>query len=405
MKPAWIIAVIALAWAGGSAASEVKVSRYGVTKDGVVVRAYTLVNDAGASAVILDHGARIAAINVPDRDGKLANTVMAFKDMAGWESLDHANAIIGRVANRVTRGFTLDGVRYDLKAPPNGVVMHGAPDVWTARMWTVDPVRRSDGAKITLHLDSPAMDQGYPGGVKVTATYRWTNDNALRLDMEAVTDAPTPVNLTNHVYFNLTGNSTTPVWDHEMQVLTDRKSVTTPQTGPTGEIMKIAGTPYDFQRPTPIKERLTMALGPEYANPQTSPPTPPGMLRRFDESYVLADGPYRLDRVAARLHDKVSGRIMELRTTEPTVHVFTPNVVPFSPTGGPAPPGVFLTDVGKPFTRTPAIALETQHLPDSVNHPEFPSTILRPGEVKRTTTVFQFLTDKSPPASSNQGRN
>ena len=392
---AWLVAALGLAWSGAAAAAEVRVSRYGVTHDGKVVRAYTLVNDSGATAVILDHGARIAAINVPDREGKLANTVMAFQDMKGWESVDHANAIIGRVANRVTRGFTLDGVRYDLKAPPNGVVMHGAPDVWTNRMWKADPVRRGEGAKVTMHLDSPAMDQGYPGAVKVTATYRWTNDNALRLDMEAATDAPTPVNLTNHVYFNHNRNSTVPVWDHEMQVLTDRKSVTAPGVGPTGEIMNIAGTPYDFRQPTPIKERLALALGPEYANPATSPPTPQGMLRRFDESYVLADGPYRLDRVAMRLRDKVSGRVLEVRTTEPTVHIFTPNVVPFSPTGGPPPQGTFLTDVGKPFTRTPAIALETQHLPDSVNHPEFPSTILRPGQVFRTTTVFQFSAERN----------
>lgn len=374
---------VAIGWCNWAAAAEVKVAPYGVSKDGHKVTAYTLVNDSGASATILDHGARVAAIRVPDRNGKLGNTVMSFADMRGWESLGYYNTIVGRVANVILNGFTLDGVRYPLKPGPNGVTMHSATGYtgYGERMWAVEPIRRSDGAAVTLTLDSPDGDQGFPGHVKVRVTYRFTNDNALRLDFSATTDKATPINLTNHLYFNLNGNSTTPVYDHDLQVMSDRIAPLNPATG--GEIGPVAGAPYDFTKPTPLRERLGLALGPEYATPGRSLPVPPTMLRIFNLPF-FADN--RLDRVAARLHDPASGRVLEVRTTEPSVHVFTPLSVP----------GDHLSDVGKPFTRAPSIALETQHLPDSPNRPEFPSVILRPGQTFRSTTIFAFKTDANP---------
>ena len=377
---AWLLAAAATAWATAAAAADVKVAPYGVTKDGKAVTAYTLVNDRGTSATIIDHGARIIAVRVPDRRGRITNTVMAFKDMAGWESMDHANAILGRVSNRITRGFSLDGVRYELQPNAAGVTMHSAPNVWSNRLWAVQPIRPAEGAAVTLTLDSPDMDQGYPGRVQVKATYRWTNDNSLRLDMEAVTDKPTVINLTNHVYFNLNGNGTVPVYNHELQVMSDQMAVLDPVVGATGEIRPVAGTPVDFTKPTIIAERLGLARGPEYADPATAPPAPPGTIRTFNLPYFAQNG---LDRGAARLRDPESGRVLEVRTTEPSVHVYTPPLVR----------GDFLTDTGKPFARVPAIALETQHLPDSPNRPEFPSVVLRPGQTFRSTTVFTFRTD------------
>lgn len=380
---AWLATTLTLVWCAAAAAAEVKVAAYGLTRDGRPVKAYTLTNDTGASATILDYGAAIAAIRVPDRNGKLGNTVMSFADLAAWETFGHANSIVGRVANRITRGFTLDGVYYPLTQNAQGVTSHGGPNTYTTRVWSVESIRIDRGPAITLALDSPDGDQGFPGHVKIRATYRFSNDNALRLEMVATTSKATPINLTNHIYFNLNGNSTTPVYDHSLQIMTDRTAVMEPGTSPTGEIVPVAGTPFDFTKPTVIKERLALALGPAFAHPATAPPVPPGMVRSFSRPFVLRDGDNRLDRVSARLHDPASGRIMELMTSETTVHLYTPALVR----------GDLLSDVGRPFTRVPAIALETQHLPDSPNRPEFPSIILRPGQVYRSTTIFAFRTD------------
>ena len=380
--------VLALA-AGSTAgiAAEVTVAPYGITKDGRAVSAYTLVNDRGASATVLDYGGAVTAIRVPDRDGRIGNTVMSFADLAGWEALGHANAIIGRFANRITNGFTLDGVRYPLQQDARGVTMHGGAPSYATRVWNVAPIRKRDGAAVTLSLDSPDGDQGFPGHVHVTATYRFTNDNALRLDFAATTDKPTVINLTNHIYFNLNGNSTTSVAGQDMQVMTDQAAVLEPGSPPTGAIRSVIGTPIDFTRPTVLGERLAIAQGPQFDSADTAPPIPAGMLRSFNVPFLLHAGDNRLDRVAARLHDPISGRILEVRTTEISVHVFTPATVRAG----------LLSDAGKPFTRVPSIAFETQHLPDSPNRPEFPSTVLRPGKTFRSTTMFAFSIETAAP--------
>jgi aldose 1-epimerase len=365
-------------------AATVKAAPYGTTKDGRIVTAYTLTNDKGASATILDYGGTVAAIRVPDRDGKLGNVVMSFADMSGWESIAWANSLVGRVANRITNGFTLEGVRYPLQQTgPQGMTMHSGPQYYGTRIWTVAPIKPRDGASIKLSLFSPDGDQGFPGTVRVNATYRLTNDNALRLDLSATTDKATPINLTNHLYFNLSGNSTVPVYDHDLQVMTDRVANADVGGETKGPFALVAGTPYDFTKPTPLKERLALALGPEFGNPATSPPLPAGMARNFNIAFWLRGGDNRLDRVAVRLHDPLSGRVLEVRTTEISPHVYTQPLIR----------GDYLSDAGKPFTRVPAIAIETQHLPDSPNRPDFPSVVLRPGQMFRSTTIFSFTTD------------
>ena len=242
------------------------------------------------------------------------------------------------------------------------------------------PVRRADGAALTLMLDSPDGDQGFPGHMKLTAVYRFGNDNALRMDISATTDKPTIVNFTNHIYFNLNGNGTTPASDQEMQVMTDRAAQ---MDATKGAAESVIGTPFDFTRPTVISKRLGLALGPDYDTADKAPPLPAGMARSFNEPYWLHEGDNRLDRVAARLHDPISGRVLEMRTTEISVHVFTP----------PTVRGGFLSESGKPFTRVPGIAFEMQHLPDSANRPDFPSTELRPGQTFHSTTIWAFSTD------------
>jgi aldose 1-epimerase len=365
-------------------AATVKIAPYGVTQAGEKVTAFTLINDRGASATVLDYGGTIAAIRVPDRQGQFANVVMSFADMTGWETPGHwTNADIGRYSNIIRNGFTLDGVHYPLAADARGVTMHSGPATYARRMWIADPIHPKDGASLTLTMDSPDGDQGFPGHATIKVTYQLNNKDELRLDFVATTDKPTVINLTNHLYLNLDGNSTIPVYDHDLQVMTDQAAVQESGKGPTGVIQSVVGTPFDFTKPTVIKERLAISLGPQYDNAITAPPIPSGMARSFNEPFVLHDGDNRLDRIAARLHDPVSGRVLELRTTELTVHVFTPAAIEAG----------LLSDAGKPFTRVPSIALETQHLPDSPNHPEFPSTVLRPGQTFRSTTIFAFTTD------------
>ncbi len=377
------LAVLSTCALSCATAAEVKVAPYGATSSGVPVHAYTLINDKGASATILDFGGTIAAINVPDRNGKLGNVVMAFADIGAWEKLGHANAIIGRVANRIANGFTLDGVHYALPTNAQGVTMHGGPPAYTTRVWTVAPINKKDGASVTLTLDSPDGDQGFPGHVQVKAVYSFGNDNALRMDLTATTDKPTVINLTNHIYFNLNGNSTIPVWDHILQVAADRYMYSEPGKGPTGEIRAVAGTPDDFTRPTRIGDRLALSLDPAFGNAATAPPVPAGMLRSFNEALVLNEDVRDLKKVAARLVDPQSGRVLEMRSNELSIQVFTPATVRDG----------LLSDVGKPFTRVPSIALEAEHLPDSPNFPQFPSVVLRPGETFKSTTIYGFTTD------------
>lgn len=372
-----------LAWGAASAAvaAEVKVAPYGVTKDGRAVRAFTLINDKGASATILDYGGAIAAIRVPDRKGQLGNVVMSYADLAGWETVGHANSIIGRYANRIRKGFTLDGAAYPLQQNAQGITLHGGPPSYATRIWTAEPIRRRDGAAVTLTLDSPDGDQGFPGHARIRVTYRLTNDNALRLDFAATTDKATVLNLTNHVYFNLNGNGTTPVYAHRLTLEADRIAVKDGQGMPTGELKATAGAALDLAGPTPLDRLAAAAADPAFAAPRTDgAPPPAGQMRSLDHSYVFRPGSNRLDRVAARLEDDASGRVMELRTTETSIQVF----IPAGSRAG------LLSDAGKPFTPGPAIALETQHLPDSPNQPAFPSTVLRPGQVFRSTTIFTF---------------
>ena len=375
----WLAAAAVIAAAPAAESAEVKVAPYGVTKAGAPVKAYTLINDRGASATVLDYGGTVTSILVPDRNGKLGNVVMSFNDLAAWETVGHANAITGRYANIIINGFDLDGAHYPLHPAANGVTMHGGVDQYSRRVWGVRPVRKADGASVTMTLDSPDGDQGFPGRLKLAVKYSFTNDNALRLDFTATTDKATVLNLTNHIYFNLNGNSTTSVYDQILQVMTDQMASRTPgvKTEP------VAGGPYDFTKPTRIGEHIVYSLGPQYDDPEKAPPMPPGMTRGFNAPYLLHDGDNRLDRVGARLSDPVSGRILEVRTTEISVHTFA---------AGPRRDNL-LSDVGKPFVRGQSIAFETQHLPDSPNRPEFPTTVLRPGQTFHSTTIFAFKTD------------
>jgi aldose 1-epimerase len=370
-------------WSPSALAGDVRAAAYGTTQDGRAVTAYTLVNDTGASATILDYGGTIAEIRVPDRTGTMGNVVMSFSDLAGWEAVGHANANIGRYANRIHNGFTLDAVHYPLQQNASGITLHGGPPPYSTRIWTAAAVEPGDGAALTLSLTSPAGDQGFPGNLTITATYSLGNDNALRLDFIATTDQPTVINVTNHIYFNLNGNSTSSVYGQQLTLAADRIAGKDSIGMLTGELWPVAGTALDAATAVPVIRLVASAADPAFAAPRTSANAPtPGQLRNFDHSFVFPDGWTGLDQVAARLEDHDSGRVLDLRTTEPSIQVYAP--------GGRT--GV--SDAGRPFRFGPALALETQHLPDSPNQPHFPSTELRPGEVFRSTTIWDFGTQR-----------
>jgi len=262
-----------------------------------------------------------------------------------------------------------------------GITLHGGSPPYSTRIWTVSPPTLEDGASITLTLDSPDGDQGFPGNLTITATYRLSDDNALRLDLRATTDRPTVINLTNHIYFNLNGNSTTPVAGHGLQVASERVAFRDSSNVPTGALATVEGTPLDLRHARPLGQLIEASSDPHFTVPEvtgsgTSRP------RTFDYAYILDHAPDGAERPVARLEDDISGRVMELTTSEPSLQVFiTDN----------SRPGL-LSDVGQPLSPFPAVALEAQHLPDSPNQASFPTTVLRPGENYRSTTVWAFRT-------------
>lgn len=378
---ATLFAVALLGLASAAEAHEVTSASYGTTRDGKAVTAYTLRNDAGASATILDFGGTIVDLRVPDRHGTLGNVVLSFADLDAWETVGNANAIVGRFANRIRGGFDLDGTHYPLQQNAAGITLHGGAPPYSTRIWTVTPPVPGNDPTLTLSLASPHGDQGFPGTLLIVATYRLSNDNALTLDLEATTDQPTVINLTNHIYFNLNGNSTTPVSGHRLQIQADRAAFRDAANVPTGALVPVSKTPFDLTSPRPLAQLIDAASDPRFAAPI---PLPDGVgrPRTFDYAYVLKDTTNALGPVAARLEDDLSGRVMELRTSEPALQVFiTDN----------ARPGL-LSDTGQPLVSWPAVALETQHLPDSPNQPGFPTTVLRPGDTYRSTTTWTFST-------------
>ena len=332
---------------------------YGAKRDGAAVHAFTLSNARGMTATVLDMGGTITAIHLQPQSPSM---VLGLKDVAAYEMSGWWNCLIGRYANRIRGGFTLDGQHYPLAQNEHGVTLHGGRgQSWGTRI--LDVVSADDTA-LRLHLVSPDGDQGFPGNLTVTVTYTLTPDNELRLDYQAVTDAPTPVNLTNHTYFNLAGHGA--VTDQLLQLNAGHFTPTDDRQIPTGDILAVGGTAFDFREPTAIGARV------DSAEPQMA------LARGYDHNMVLTKAA-TLD-WAARMQDPQSGRRMELLTTEPGMQVYSTNNVN----------GSQVNAHGQVIKPREALALETQHFPDSPNKAVFPATILRPGETFRSTTVMRF---------------
>jgi len=337
---------------------------YGNKKDGTAVHAYNLGGTPGLCATVLDMGGTITAIEVPTKDGGRRNVVLALSDITAFEASGWWNCLIGRYANRLRNGFTLDGRHYDLPKDANGVTLHGTrPLSWGTRLWTVT---EASGTALTLRLVSPDGDQGFPGALTVQVTYSVIDGNALRLDYTASADAPTVINLTNHLYFNLAGQG--PVTSQLLQLYADHITPTDAQQIPTGEIAPIAATAFDFRTPTAIGARV------DSNEPQMQ------LARGYDHNFVLnKSAPGALD-LAAQMRDPDSGITLEVLTTEPGMQVYSTNNVK----------GEQRNAAGTVIQPRDGLALETQHFPDSPNRPAFPSTVLRPGETFRSTTLFRF---------------
>lgn len=338
---------------------------YGSRKDGAAVHAFTLGGDAGLEATILDMGGTITAIRVTGRDGRRRNVVLGLKDLAAYEASGWWNCLIGRYANRLRNGVTIDGRHYPLSPDAGGVTLHGGRGAsWGARLWEV--VEQSE-TLLRLRLASPDGDQGFPGTVTAEVAYSVT-PHALRLDYAAASDAPTVINLTNHLYFNLAGAG--PVLAQELALNADAMTQTDAQQIPTGQIAPVAGTPFDFRASVPIGARV------DSSDPQMA------LAHGLDHNFVLNKStPGALD-WAARLRDPASGLGLEVLTTEPGIQVYSTNNVK---------PGQF-NAAGVEIQKRDGLALETQHFPDSPNQPAFPSTRLMPGETFRSTTIFRFTT-------------
>ncbi len=339
---------------------------YGRTADGAAVGEYTLTNGA-LEARILSFGGVIASLLAPDRAGERANVVLGLRDVADLESRSpYFGALIGRYGNRIRGGtFTLDGQAHQLPVNNGPNSLHGGTRGFDKRVWSARPL---SGASLELHRVSPDGEEGYPGTLDVTVTYTLTEQAELRIEYRATTDRATPVNLTNHSYFNLAGEGSGDVLGHQLQLNASRFTPVDEGLIPTGELAPVEGTPFDFRSARPIGERI------RDGHPQ--------LLRAqgYDHNFVLdAQGAGALH-LAARVTEPRSGRTLEVRTTEPGVQFYSGNFLDAS----------LLGSGGRVYRQSAGFCLETQHFPDSPNQPQFPNTILRPGETYASTTVYRF---------------
>jgi aldose 1-epimerase len=362
------VMLLSMAMAADAGAAVTKAA-FGKMPDGTAVDLYTLKSDA-LEVKVMTYGARIVAINTADKNGKVGDVVLGYDKFSDYlaDKKTYFGAIVGRYGNRIAHGqFKLDGKTYDVPKNDNGInSLHGGTVGFDQHVWTGKEVQ--GGVEMTLV--SKDGDQGYPG--TLTAHVRYTvHGSTLRIDYSESTDKDTVVNLTNHTYFNLGGVGSGTILDEEIMINADRFTPTDKGLIPTGELAPVAGTPMDFRHATAIGKRIHD----DYQ--------PLKLAGGYDHNWVLngADGQLKL---AAKVHDLKSGRVMTVQTTEPGVQFYTGNFLD----------GTFKSPSGWPYAKNTALCLETQHFPDSPNHPSFPSTELKPAQTRHSTTTFTFATQK-----------
>ncbi len=344
---------------------------FGKLADGTPVSLFTMVNANGMTMKVMNYGGIITSLTAPDKNGNLEDVVLGYDSLSGYlKSSPYFGALIGRYGNRIAKGkFTLDGKAYQLAQNNNGNSLHGGPNGFDKRFWNIEEHAVDNGAALKLSYISKDMEEGYPGNLTTQVIYHLTDNNELKIFYEATTDKPTIINLTQHTYFNLSGNSKADILSHELYLNADKFVPVDKTLIPTGELKNVSETPFDFKTPTAIGSRidkkdqqLEFGLG-------------------YDHCWVLNTGG-DTSKVAATLHDPASGRVMSVKTSEPGIQFYSGNFLDGSITG----------KYSTVYKKRYGLCLETEHFPDSPNQKSFPPVVLRPGETYRTQTIYTFST-------------
>jgi aldose 1-epimerase len=349
--------------------SKIQEQAFGRLQDGRAVDLYILTNKRGMEAAITNYGATLVRLIVPDRQGKPGDVVLGYDNVAGYEGgKAYFGATVGRYANRIAHAsFTLDGVTYTLAKNDGDHHLHGG---FNKRLWTAKDVSASTGEALEFTYLSKEGEEGYPGNLSVKVVYTLlAGQNALKIDYTATTDKATVINLVHHSYFNLAGQGNGDILQHQLTIHAGRFTPVDATLIPTGELRQVRNTPFDFLQPAAIGARINqddqqLKLG-----------------KGYDHNFVLDREPPGSLFAAAQTYDPQSGRVLEISTTEPGIQFYTGNFLD----------GIPGKD-GKTYNNRYAFCLETQHFPDSPNHPDFPSTVLKPGQQFRSTTVYKFST-------------
>jgi aldose 1-epimerase len=350
----------------------IKSEPFGKAPDGTPVELFTLKNLNGVTAQITNYGGIITALNVPDKDGNFEDVVLGFYTLEEYiKKSPHFGCLVGRYGNRIAEGkFTLDGVEYQMAVNNGPNHLHGGVVGFDKKVWTPEMLTEENGSALKLTYLSPDGEENYPGNLNVEAVYRLNDDNELILTFIATTDKKTVLNLTHHSYFNLKGHGNGDILDHEIQFNSAEFVAIDSTSIPLGPLMNVSNTPFNFLQPKPIGQDI------EAEDEQ---------IRNgggYDHSFVV-DGYNEELKLACTVRERTSGRIMEVWTTEPAVQFYTGNFLDGSIKGKD----------GKVYNKRYGFCLEAQHYPDSPNHPEYPTTVLDPGEVYDQTTIYKFLTE------------
>lgn len=355
-----------------AASSMITTKPFGTTSTGEKVTQYTLTNDQGASVSIINYGGIVTSLKIPDRKGKYADVVLGFKTLDEYEKPGpYFGALIGRYGNRIANGeFTLDRKTYHLARNNNGQALHGGLKGFEKVIWNAAPIETKQGLSLKLTYVSKDGEEGYPGNLSVTATYTLTNRNELKIVYRAKTDKATIVNLTHHSYFNLSGQGSGDILDHLVTIHANKYTPVDKVLIPTGKLASVKGTPFDFRKSTPIGARINEA------NEQLK------NGKGYDHNWVADKLPGHLGMIA-KVEDPRSGRVMEVISTEPGVQFYSGNFLD----------GTIIGKGNKVYNFRNGFCFEPQHFPDSPNHKNFPSTVLRPGETYKNTIIYRFSTE------------
>jgi aldose 1-epimerase len=346
---------------------------FGTTRDGKSVDVYTLTNAHGIEVRAITYGGIIISLRVPDKDGQFDDVALGFANLNGYLTAHpYFGAIIGRYGNRIAKGrFTLDGKEYTLATNDGPNHLHGGVKGFDKVVWQAEPSQSKDGVGVIFTYTSPDGEEGYPGNLSVKVTYTLNDKNELIFDYQATTDKATPVNLTQHTYFNLAGDGKRDILGHELMLNADHFTPIDKTLIPTGEIRSVKGTPFDFTKPTAIGARINekdeqLIFG-----------------HGYDHNFVLNRKGNGLS-LAARVYEPTTGRVVEVYSTEPGVQFYSGNFLDGTITG----------KQGHVYKQRYGFCLETQHFPDSPNQPRFPSTVLRPGQTYHSRSVYKFSVEK-----------